>query len=204
LYNKVEKAIKCSERAWATTWPRGESFSSGGRRRSLFPSAIPLRLTPASAYARFEAGEDTIALECLPTLTNLLGLSLDDLLQKKENAHRFHGHNAPIRKVQLAKNLLALRLYRGLSPRQEARELGIHKHTLLAYEKGKLDLPLTEAYRFMAFYDLSPDELLYERIPLPANEGTEKRDPKNLIFACVGGLLALALIIGFIAPPFLH
>jgi hypothetical protein len=172
-----------------------------GRRQEEI--AFSLGYTTA-AYAAFEEGQGDLALASMPALATLLFLSLDDLLQKKESPHFFHGRNANIKEAQLAKNLLALRLYQNLSPRGESLKIGIPKRTLVSYEKSKKPLSLSDAYRFMDFYSLKPNELLYERIPLPHNEKSEERDPKNLIFACVGGLLAIALIVGFLAPHWLH
>lgn len=55
-----------------------------------------------------------------------------------------------------------LRLERGLTKVQLAKELGVNKRTILRWENDMMSMSLKNAVRLAKFFEISLDELVYQ------------------------------------------
>lgn len=145
------------------------------------------------AISSFESGETSPTLSVLPPLADFLRLSLDDLMQEKENPVPAPEKNPPFNAGVICANLSALRHSRGLSQGQEGEAIGVSRRTIINYEQGQSIPSLDALSKILSFYDISCSSFFYDSIPEPPEYLAKRaRSPKTTLF----GVFILGLLVG--------
>src|SRR5574344_914608 len=155
-----------------------------------------LGYTP-QAISKFESGENEIALNVLPSLGNVLDLSIADIFARRIPTGKLSEANKTIDLDLLTKNLWALRYQKRLTQKQEAVQFGVSERSVRNYEKADSFPSISFVEAVMDYYQVGADQLLYSNL---YSEAQNQR--RHQIFKVVFPVLAFLFVGGVaIAVP---
>jgi len=143
----------------------------------------------------------------VPSLANLLQLSVDDLLTRNENPLPLEEKNPPFIDRQITENLYALRLAHMLSQKEEADIFKVSRRTIINYENGTSLPSLDVLDRILAFYQLKPHAFFYEVLYPDLQESRLFKNhtfQKTLGIFVLGFVVGGALLLGILTPILLN
>lgn len=155
------------------------------------------------AISRFENGETSLSIASLPTIANLLKVSLDDIFFRKEPSSDF----TPLAKFDdaaMAVTLKSLRQKAGYSQSEEAALLQVSPKTVFNYEVGATLPSLDATERLLEVYHLSAQDFFYPPkpvAPLPTKPAPAK-GKKHVSFPRVMFILLAVVVLGGAATGF--
>lgn len=143
------------------------------------------------AISKFEKGDSSISLSVIPSLADLLHLSVEDLLSCQTTPSAAFCKNEPFDAKRIERNLYCLRKHANLSQQQEAEALGVAKRTIIHYEKGSSLPSLSILDRLIDYYQISYHaffyEVLYPEIPFATHHSGFKSVIVSLAILLLGG-----------------
>jgi transcriptional regulator with XRE-family HTH domain len=179
-------------------FPLGSFVSARRKSLSLSQGDLADRLHYTNqAISNFEKGDTSPSIAILPSLANVLELSLDDLLAQEENPAAFLKENPPFNQGIVSANLAALRRNHHYSQNDESAYLGVSRRTIIHYEQGKSIPSLDVLSHILSVYQIKPSVFFYERIPLeePAKTSIGKMISLFVMgFLLGGGILSAILV----------
>jgi len=186
----------------------GEYVNRRRKALGLSQSTLAASLSYSDqAISKFEAGESLPSLSVIPSLANLLQLSVDDLLTRNENPLPFEEKNPPFINRQITENLYALRLAHKLSQKEEADIFKVSRRTIINYENGASLPSLDVLDRILDFYKLKPHAFFYEVLYPDIQETRLFKShsfQKTLGIFVLGFVMGGALLSGILTPVLLN
>jgi transcriptional regulator with XRE-family HTH domain len=173
----------------------------GARRKSLSLSQSDLAESlhyTNQAISSFEKGETSPSVAMLPSLANVLKLSIDDLLAQETNPAPFTKENPPFDHSIISANLAALRRNHHYSQNDEGRYFGVSRRTIIHYEQDESIPTLDVLSSILSLYKIKPSVFFYQRIPL--NEPAKTPLPKLLLLLAAGFLLGGGVASAILVP----
>ena len=151
------------------------------------------------AFSKFEAGKLSISLLVGPSLANALGLSLDDLLARRENPTDIV--NKPLDPQIISLQLAFFRNARGLSQEEFAQKALASVRSIRSYELGD-SLPtlnfidrLIETFGIEASHILYPNPMMMNtELAASIRSGQVKAKKKKQLYSSLLGLFSVFVI----------